>query len=484
MEWSSIINCPENSICQNGVCIEIEKIVETVLPKNAKCFWQENRDKPECSQYYKEEKGWKSLACPQYFNPVYDSNGVFYPSACWAEQLGSSVKGYGYSDKFIQFIRDLWHTKGYEVPSPDIEFTYGESGSVGWKSGTWIRSVLWENTSSYVILDFNIDTNQDSPFSTTIAESKTFHPVINYTAKALLVFIMFDEAYPEQILLDWTRTYTNLMNDYIKKKQKVPNPIQYKITPVVISPPPGVEKPSPTHLFFSDEELQSIYSAAAQRAGTKDFEILIVSPVVINGFDGYYTWWNNMELIKASLTPPAAYSATDKKAGLDALAAFQEMFLTISHEVLHALGLPGDHVPMEYGTMYLDWAGAGVDPTTGRGEGIGEIHPAKVTLCDFLGISPDYYAVELPPDLKIKVGNEPPPWSPSSRIESLSGPCLYGLYNNEVLKDYDKDGEYEIMYKNNLIGIELQRALGWVDIDGDGIAELIDPDAYGGWKKK
>ena len=32
------------------------------------------------------------------------------------------------------------------------------------------------------------------------------------------------------------------------------------------------------------------------------------------------------------------------------------------------------------------------------------------------------------------------------------------------------------------MGIELQRTLGWVDIDGDGIAELEDDDAYGGWE--
>ena len=49
------------------------------------------------------------------------------------------------------------------------------------------------------------------------------------------------------------------------------------------------------------------------------------------------------------------------------------------------------------------------------------------------------------------------------------------------MKDYDKDGYYEIMYKNNLIGIELQRFLGWVDIDGDNVAEIIDKDPYGGW---
>ena len=81
------------------------------------------------------------------------------------------------------------------------------------------------------------------------------------------------------------------------------------------------------------------------------------------------------------------------------------------------------------------------------------------------------------------VVNEEPSWLDKS--ESSSGPCLRGIdhYSNQYFKDYDSDGEYEIMYKNNLIGIELQRSLGWVDIDGDGITEIIDPTPYGGFKE-
>lgn len=474
LEWSSVTNCPVNTICQNGRCTESEEIKpEAVLPKNSKCFWQENRDKPECSLYYKKDG---SLACPQYFNPVYDSDGIFYPSACWAQKLGASIKGYGYSNKFLQFIRDLWRTKGYEVPSPDIEFTYNGSG-LG-DNGTWIRSVLWKDTSNFIILDFNIERTYAIAFSTTLSEQKTFFPVINFQPKTLLVFVIFDKAYPEEVLLNWTKTYESLMNDYIKKKQKVQKPIQYDIVPAIISPSPGVEKPSsPNHLYFSNEEMQKIYDAAIQKVGLQNFKVFIVVPVFINGFGGYYSVWNNMQFIEAPLIPPAAYSITDKKADLDALAAFQGMFLTISHEVLHAVGLPGDHVPMGYGTMYLDYVGAGVDPVTG----IGEIYSEKVNPCDFLGNSPDYYAVELPDSLKIRTGEEP---SWLYKEKSSSGDCLSGLYNNERLKDFDRDGEYEIMYKNNLIGRELQRALGWVDVDGDNIAELIDPIPYGGWKGK
>ncbi|MEK6885032.1 MAG: hypothetical protein AABY22_35700, partial [Nanoarchaeota archaeon] len=65
------------------------------------------------------------------------------------------------------------------------------------------------------------------------------------------------------------------------------------------------------------------------------------------------------------------------------------------------------------------------------------------------------------------------------KVESLSGPCLVGLNENYALKDYDKDDVYEIMHKNNIIGKELQESLGWIDVDGDGISEIEDPNPYG-----
>ena len=457
-------------------------ILEIPLPENSKCFWQneENEDLPECSKYYAKDTR-NLLACPKFYNPVYDSNGVFYPSACWAEQFGINYYKYGYSEKMIQFIQDLWYTpkmeniNSYFVPKPDIEFTYQGSGSVGWRSGTFLRSVLWKNSSNFYILDYNINTDDGIQQSTSFTK---YNALTSYGAnpKGLLVFVIFDDVYPEEILLKWTKIYEPLMNDYIKKKQNVPNPIQYNLVPVVINPPSGVEKPSyPNHLYFSQEEMQKVFDAATSKIGESNFDIFVLSPVFLNGFGGYYSWFNNMQFINAPLIPFEPYSNTDKQKGLNALAAFQSMFSTISHEVLHALGLPGDHVPMGYGTYYLDVVGQDVDPVSGR------IRMGEFSWCDFFGTSPDYYSVEIPDDLGINVGEEPS-WLYKS--ESSSGPCLSGLYDNEWLKDYDEDNKYEIMYKNNLIGLELQRSLGWTDIDGDNIAEIIDPNPYGDYKEQ
>ncbi|MEK6833442.1 MAG: Kazal-type serine protease inhibitor [Nanoarchaeota archaeon] len=474
--------------CGKLVCEEEEEpkikilrsasILNLPIPENSKCFYHINYNLSECSQYY---DGRGDLVCPKFYNPVYGSNGIFYPSACWAEHFGITNYSYGYSSQLKQFINDLWFTKKiyqsiyFKVPMPNIEFTYQGSGLEGWRNGVFLRSVLWKNNSKFYILDYNIDTQDGTQQSTSFTGYNTFVSVYGTNPKSLLVFVMFDNAYPENVLLEWTNTYEPLMNDYIRKKQKVPNPVQYDLVPVVIDPPQGVKRPSsPDHLYFTQEEMQKVFDAATNKIGKSDFDVFIMSPVFLNGFGGYFSWWNNMQFIEAPLHPPESYSDRDKQKGLDALSAFQSMFLTISHEILHAVGLPGDHVPMGYGTMYLDAIGQDVDAVTGKRR-MGEI-----SWCDFFGASPDYYSVEIPDSLGTNVGEEPP-WLYKS--ESSTGPCLSDLYDNEWLKDYDKDGKYEIMYKNNLIGIELQRSLGWVDVDGEGVAELIDPNPYGDYEE-
>ena len=151
--------------CGKLVCGEEEgPVIETLrsasvlnlpLPENSKCFYQENREKPECSKFYIQEGDSKNLACPQYYNPVCGEDGLFYPSACWAEQLGTKVSSYGYCPSMKKFISDLWLTKkadgkSYYVPDPDMEFTYGGSGLIDIKTGTWLRSSLWKNTQEYL----------------------------------------------------------------------------------------------------------------------------------------------------------------------------------------------------------------------------------------------------------------------------------------------------------------------------------------------
>ena len=156
-------------VCEGGEDIlRSASILNLPIPKNSECFYHKNQNLPECSQYYKEG----TTVCPKFYNPVYDSGGIFYPSACWAEHFGITNYNYGYSSQLKQFIGDLWFTKKsyqnkyFKVPEPDIEFTYQGSGLVGWRSGIFLRSVLWKNNSNFYILDYNIDTEDGTQQST------------------------------------------------------------------------------------------------------------------------------------------------------------------------------------------------------------------------------------------------------------------------------------------------------------------------------
>ncbi|MFH0936665.1 MAG: Kazal-type serine protease inhibitor, partial [Candidatus Woesearchaeota archaeon] len=469
------INKPSTSQSCN---VKKASLLEVPLPENTKCFYYENKLSPKCSQFYEGDGIYGMLVCEKFYNPVYDSNGVFYPSACWAENFGITNYTYGYSSQLKQFINDLWFTKKtgkkeyFKVPEPDIEFSYTGSSFGGDRQGVFFRSTLWKNSTILYTLDYNIDTETQIQQSTFFRKENTLISPYGTNPKTLLVFVMFDNAYPEDILLEWTNTYEPLMNDYIKKKLKVPNPIQYDLVPVVINPLQGVERLSTDHAFFSEEEKQKVFNAATNQLGESDFDIFVMSPVFLNGFGGYTHPWNNMLFISASLFPPELYSSIDKQDGLNSLATFQMFFGILSHEILHTVGM--DHMTMGYGTLYLDSIKQYVDPVTGK-------QRADVpSWCDFFGESPDYYSVEIPDNLGINVGEEP---SWLIKEDSSSGPCLSGLSQNEVLKDYDNDGKYEIMYKNNLIGIELQRTLGWVDIDNDNVTEIIDSNPYGGYEE-
>ncbi len=479
--------------CQNGcdssACINGDNNLRTAsvfslpLPQNSKCFYSVNENLAECTKFYKDQcNEWgtcfKTMACPKYYNPVYDEQGIFYPSACWAEQLGVTQYTYGYSPQFKQFVRDLWFTPGttsYDIKEPDIEFTYQGSGLVGWKTGTFIRSQIWRNSTAYSVLDYNIDIVEKKGDIESY-DSSTATLVYGLKKKMLLVFVTFDDAYPESLLTEWTKEYEAPLNDYLRKKQNVDNPIQYEITPIVIVPPQGVERISTSHIYFSDEEVSSMYKEALLQLkdNTVKFDVLAISPVILKGFGGYYGYWRGMQFIEAPLIPDEVYSTTNKIQGINARAAFQTLFITLSHEILHDLGLLGDHVPMGYGTEFLGFVNQRTDMHTGK-------ETPQTPSCDYLGISSDYYGMKLPSQLSIKVGEEP---SGMMRDESSTGACIRGFYGNTYLKDYDSDSVYEMVHANNLIGKELQRSLGWTDIDGDGIAEIADSSPYGGIKTR
>lgn len=477
---------------QNFPYIQNAFLLNVPLPENSKCFWHINSHLSECSSYYEEicygdGSCLNETICPKFYNPVYapDSYNTFYPSACWAESLGTYSYEYGLSPFLKQFMSDLWNVKTVNgeqkliVPEPDVEFTYQGSGLVGYKNGVFLRSSVWKNENSFYLLDYSIDTDEEShqQQSGRISTlSTSISPVHNAVIRTLHIYVEFDEAYPENFLTKQTSIYEKLMNDYFSKKQRVRNSIYFQFEPIVISPPRDVLPLSPDH-SFTPEEIQSIIDSAIEENSLDDFGAIIISPIEYGGSGGYLDNYENKAVIISPLSSQTAYFGNLQNR-LNGLAAFQEMFRTISHEILHTLGLPGDHVPMEYGTYFLDASvSSTVDPITGWAVGQSDY----ASTCNSLGISQDYYALELDRQNTIQVGGEPY-WL--NRIYSPNGPCLFGLYNNEILKDIDSDGYYELMYANNLIGAELQRFLGWTDVDGDNISELVDRNSYGGFKSE
>jgi hypothetical protein len=420
--------------------------------------------------------------CPHYYSPVTGVDGMFYPSECWAEQIGVAVQSYGVSDSVTQFIRDLWQTKKWfgsvSVPSPHLVFNYRLAQVL-------FRSTLWTDERNYYEMDFVIydDDVHSENMTTYTSERETLKPVSGATLNALMVFISFDEVCQENTLYEWTEMYSTYLNDYLRRRQELSQPVQYAFTPVVIPPPVGVVDIA--NGYYTSDQKMNIYNDAIEQIGNHEpFDMMIVSPVISPGSGGGYfssfdTGSNYMQFIYAPLNLQAPYSETNLYNGIKAINSFQYMFGVLYHEILHALGYHADHLP-NYDT---NWACGSsfyvnegqflnVDPTTGEMYG-------EHNWCDCVGESDDYYYIELPMGLKI-YDNQEPTWL--THYPSYSGDCLRdGGRHALILKDHDLDGEYEMIYHNQITGDDKQQAFGWVDIDEDGIAELEDPTAYGGY---
>lgn len=446
------------------------------------CFNFENKSKPECSNYYTDKcyangPCDKELVCEKYYNPVIGTDGYFYPTACWAEKLGTDVASYGYSPQLVQFFKDLWRIRimgeSIDVPKPHITFDYQGNTSTE-RIGTYFRSNLWQNPSFYKTRDFYIEGyHQTGEKAKTMFYSENSHstlePVVDNEISVLVAFVLFDDSFTKDELKRLFNKYTPFINDYIAKKQQVPKPIQYKFYPVVLDPPVGFKN----SLTFSDSDKEAIYELAVNKVSERqEFKLFTMVPVQKDVTGGLYSRWRGKQFIHANLGSPNKYSEIDQKDGLNALAAFNQLLLTLSHEILHAVGMSAEHMELAY-VHYYNRSLQGIDYTTGK------IKQEITPWCDFIGSSEEHYAVELPDSLKIRAGNEPT-WL--YKTVSPSGDCLGPIYNGEVLKNFNNSGEYKLVYTNNTIDPEMQKALGWVDIDGDQITELLDPDPYGDFK--
>lgn len=496
-------------------------VLDAPLPQELRCLGSNKEESPkdplyereECFKYYNPQKP-DEPACPKYFNPVYDENGVMYPTACWAEKFGARNYKYGLGGRMEQFMNDLWYTpkekaKSYFVPKPNVEFSYGFGPSglmYDKKGGIYLRSTLWPRDNVFFVLDYNIETNRGTQLST------NFNPGFTVlqsggTKRVLLIFAPFEEQYryPENVIMEWTKIYGKLFNDYLRSVSQLKNPMQLEFTPASINPPRGIkkkdfsvadpetgEKRRPIFVgggySFSAGEKEALYSLAVEKAGGGEYDIVVVvTDYGYNTGDGQYEGvWNDKEFIIAGFAPSEAYSETEILPWLKALGSFQTIFRVIGHELLHARGWSIDHFPTYQFKEFMDFE-------TGKVAEDGNF-------CDDIGKSTDFISFKLPPSFKLRVNEEPMVWEFGKTFtytkDSVSGRCFRivddpGRSPKEVitLKDYDQDGIYEGVYgrsiweEHTVIHKGLQRTMGWADVDGDSIAELDDPDRYGGYRE-
>ena len=455
--------------------LRIASILDIPIPANSRCFTDLFKNLPECAGYYYPAVA-QIDSCPMYLNPVYDQNGTVFPSACWAEKFGIRNYSYGYSDNIMQFVKDLWLTPkkyyqaiiSFKINQPSIIFNYKTENN----PYPHIRSTLWLNTKN--AFDLNVSTDPSIGiaginFNSLIREREP----INTKPRMLLAFVMFDNLYSEQALLSFGKQVMSHINDTIRARQHVANPLQYDVTVVTIPQPEGISRPTGDYLYLTDEQSEKLFTAALAKANINRDNIQ--SFAVINVFSDpnirvtnyYSSCCGGREFILTYLMPLISYF--DSTRGLNALSAFRGW--TLYHEVSHRFSRAHhNESEIRYGN---------IDPITAKY--IHTIPQGLTKYCQDL-TSLKYYPLELPDNGKILVGHEPSWINPQLIINDSSGPCIFAF--DVPLKDYDGDGEYEMFFERyQTSDVNYQKILGFADIDGDGIAEIEDPDPYDGHRQ-
>lgn len=451
-------------------------ILDVPLPKNIYCVIEAYRERSECTQYYQPPE------CSPAIIPVHDKNGISYPSQCWAEKFGATDVTPGYSERTAQFIRDLWYSvreelhyayqtkkstilpKSYSVPHPSIGFWFDGKGG---PMSPILRSTIFDPPHLFTLEYYSRGDYQS--YGVRFQHGTEDERLYGKKLKTLMVFILFDPIYPENILRQWAKQYIALLNTALQEKQHILSPTQLDATIAAIAPPKEAKRLSESHGSFDGWELNKIGNAAMDKTGRRKFQLFITVPVIQGESLGAYAHHgskaasfslNEIAGAEAGLYSPLSYF--DPKKGIHALGMLD--YTAIDHEFAHLLGW--DHFPS---AVY--WNN---NPVTGD--------MLSLEPCDAYALSEYFYTFPLPPGQKIFVGKEPE-WL--QKYESATGPCLESKNSNPgVFKDANRDGEYELVLQQPLTMIDKnwQQILGWSDIDGDGIPERKDRTPYGGYK--
>jgi hypothetical protein len=413
-------------------------------------------------------------ACDIHNAPVCGVDGKLYSNSCWADHFGVAVGYEGICREVGEFMADIWLTRKinndhYVVPHPYVSFR--EQGGMLLKSGTYFRSTVWEDDRNVSILNFDVLTDRvPGRMSGDVLGSRDarVHP-LSGIQKTLIVYVMYDNLYPEELLHSWTQEYGAFMNSHMLRKQHTKSPVQYDITSVVIDPPASAQDMPLNSLDIGIDFEFDVADTAFKKIGASSTDFTVFALVFVYlgpvpEYAGYKTGWDNptanrmMESSVQYLGIDERFIFDDPVSALEAQIAFQTRFNTISHEMLHEWEWLSDHMPDDLDERLVDNFG-----------------------CGMLGDPENYFGATLSGPTGITVGEEPD-WL--DKVELLNGDTCFRFTSERYMgfvKDTDDDGYYELIYANNPISDSLAEDFGWRDVDSDGVAEVDDLNPYGGF---
>jgi hypothetical protein len=205
-----------------------------------------------------------------------------------------------------------------------------------------------------------------------------------------------------------------------------------------------------------------------------DLDLIIIGALDPNLSGG---WYLPGELIYAPINLNGIVYSINQSEAIKSIDRFYGSFIgVITHELLHFFG--GDS---QHRTFYGD--AIHPDEKVIKNQG-GYRNVSNANLCDFFYTSDFEYLINYSkPELRVVVGQEPVGFF---RVVGNNGDCLalpdstpsINIYNF-IGKDINNDGIYELVSVFQPLNNLVLAQIGWSDVDGDGISEIIDPTPYG-----
>jgi hypothetical protein len=433
-----------------------------------------------------------STQCSRGFiNYVCGTDGKTYQNKCEADFFGTPINHNGYCAQSKEFAKSLFSLPNANNIGSDNTVYFNEVNSpyilyetINYK--ILITPSAYKSINEYIgavyLVTYSdiLGTSSDPIPRNNIAIS----PLVSNLRVLIGIYDFGTTGFPQSEIQPWTLDALNRYENYfntIRANNNLPAMnIDWNIA--MIKPTMSssdfntlVNQPSSGVNTIIDEVL------TAANKQKSDIDILIIGAFDTSFVGGYYrikTGPNDVNLIYAPISLNGQIYSTNKADALKAIDRFYGSFIgVITHEMLHFFG--GD---AQHRTFFGDAIQPAQKVIKNQG-GYNDISSAN--LCDYFYTSDyEYSVVPQRPELQVTVGQEPTGFF---RAAGTNGDCLAlpasnpssNLYNF-IGKDVNRDGKYEIVSVFQPLNNLVLEQIGWKDVDGDGIVEIIDPIPYGG----